>query len=175
MTEYDFRPPDQSSLDALQVEAILLPFFEDERPLQGAAGLIDWRLCGALSRRLTTSELCGSFGEKGWTITLPKLKTERILLFGLGPSDGFDEHLAKRACALIGAALVQARLATAALALPGRSLDLLSASDAMQYWLDAAPRDLALGELTIIERRADHKTLKSAIDGLRRQAESPLG
>ncbi|MDH3842567.1 MAG: hypothetical protein OES69_01410, partial [Myxococcales bacterium] len=70
MIVYDFIPPEQSSMDELQTELILLPFFEDERPLRGAAGLIDWRLCGALSRRLAGGDLRGSFGEKGWTITL---------------------------------------------------------------------------------------------------------
>lgn len=175
MIEYDFLPPEQSSLDELQTEVILLPFFEDERPLRGPAGLIDWRLCGALSRRLAADDLRGSFGEKGWTITLPKLKAERLLLFGLGRSEAFDRLVAEKACALIGNALVEAKLATAALALPGRSMDCVSANDAMQHWLDATPRDLVLGELTIIERRVDHKPLESVIDGLRRQAESPLG
>ncbi len=175
MIVYDFIPPEQSSMDELQTEVILLPFFEDERPLRGAAGLIDWRLCGALSRRLAGGDLRGSFGEKGWTITLPKLKAERLLLFGLGRSEAFDGRVAREACALIAKALTGAKLATAALALPGRSMDRLSAEDAMQHWLDASRRDLALLELTIIERRADHKPLESVIDGLRRQAESPLG
>ncbi|MDH3201598.1 MAG: hypothetical protein OEM15_11960 [Myxococcales bacterium] len=175
MIEYDFIPPEQSSLDQLQTEVILLPFFEDERPLRGAAGLVDWRLCGALSRRLAGGDLRGNFGEKSWAITLPKLKAERLLLFGLGQSKAFDRRVAEEACALIAKAINEAKLATAALALPGRSMDRLSAEDAMQHWLDATPRDLALGELTIIEHRADHKPLESVIDGLRRQAESPLG
>lgn len=174
MIEYDFVPPERSSLDELQTAVILLPFFEDERPLRGPAGLIDWRLCGALSRRLAAGELQGSFGEKGWTVTLPKLKAERLLLFGLGRSEAFDRKVAEAACALIANALVEAKLATAALALPGRSMNCVSANDAMQYWLDATPRELELGELTIIEHRADHKPLQSVIDALRRQAESPL-
>ena len=33
-------------------ETLVLPFFADERPLRGAAGLCDWRLCGRLSRLL---------------------------------------------------------------------------------------------------------------------------
>lgn len=174
MTEYDFLPPEQSSLDRLQTEVILLPFFEDERPLRGAAGLIDWRLCGALSRRLMAGDLRGGFGEKGWSVTLPKLETQRVLLFGLGRSAAFDRCVAEKACALIGAALLEARLVTAAIALPGRSMNRVSASDAMQHWLDATPKDLALGELTIIEEREEHKRLDTVIDRLRRQAESPL-
>lgn len=175
MIEYEFVAPEQSSLDQLQTEVILLPFFEDERPLRGPAGLIDWRLCGALSRLLTAGDLRGSFGEKGWTIAPSKLEAERLLLLGLGRSEAFDRGVAERASTLIADVFIEAKLATAALALPGRSMECVSATDAMQYWLDATPRDLALGELTIIERRAEHKPLESLIDALRRQAESPLG
>ncbi len=174
MIAYDFIAPERASLDALQTDVIILPFFEDERPLRGPAGLVDWRLCGALSRRLASGDLRGTFGEKGWAITLPKLKAERLLLFGLGPSDAFDGRSASESCALIAKAVSETKLATAALALPGRSMDRLPADEAMQRWLEATSRDLALGELTIIERRADHKPLESMIDAIRRQAESPL-
>jgi len=173
--EYEFVAPEQSSLDQLQTQVILLPFFEDERPLRGPAGLIDWRLCGALSRLLAAGDLRGSFGEKGWTIAPSKLEAERLLLLGLGRSEAFDREIAEKACSLIANAFTEAQLATAALALPGRSMDRVSANEAMQHWLDATPPDLALEELTIIERRAEHKPLESVIDALRRQAESPLG
>ena len=35
------------ALDALEVDAIAA-FVGSERPLQGLAGFVDWRLCGAL-------------------------------------------------------------------------------------------------------------------------------
>jgi hypothetical protein len=171
---YDFVRASMQSLDALQAELIVLPFFSDERPLAGAAGLIDWRLCGALSRKLMAGYLDGHFGEKGIVATPPKLKAEGLLLVGLGPSAAFDRQVAEKACALIADALAQAKVSTAALALPGRSLDLLPALEAMQLWLAAGPDDDALEEISIIERADEHRALASLFDGLRRQAESPL-
>jgi len=172
--DYDFISTAPSSLDELQTEVIVLPFFSDERPLQGAAGLIDWRLCGSLSRKLMAGYLQGTFGEKALLANPGKLKSERLLLIGLGESASFDESVARKACALIAEALREAKVSTAALALPGRSLELVTALEAMQVWLAASPLDSKLEELSIIERAQEHRALDSVIDGLRRQAESPL-
>lgn len=175
MIAYDFVSATPQSLDELQTEVIVLPFFSDERPLCGATGLIDWRLCGALSRRLMAGYLDGSFGEKALLTGAPKLKCEGLLLVGLGESAAFDTLVAHEACALIAEALAEARVTTAALALPGRSMGLLPALEAMQLWLEASAGNGDLEEVCVIERAEEHRALDSLFDGLRRQAESPLG
>jgi len=172
---YDFVSATPGSLDELETEIIVLPFFSDERPLSGAAGLLDWRLCGTISRKLMAGYLDGSFGEKALLTTPPNLKSERLLLVGLGESTAFDSDVARRACALIVDALTEAKVSHAALVLPGRSLGLLPALDAMQIWLGASSGDRGvLEELCIIERSEEHRALDSLFDSLRRQAESPL-
>jgi hypothetical protein len=172
---YDFVSAAPQSLDELQTQIIVLPFFSDERPLCGATGLIDWRLCGALSRKVLSGYLDGSFGEKALIAAPPKLKSEGLLLVGLGASTAFDTGVAENACTLIAKALTEAKVSTAALVLPGRSMALLPALDGMQLWLAASPRDGELEEVSIIERAEEHRALGSLLDGLRRQAESPLG
>jgi hypothetical protein len=174
MIAYDFVPLAPSSLDQLQTELIVLPFFGDERPLLGAAGFVDWRLCGALSRRLMAGYLDGHWGEKALIATPPKLKVDGLLLVGLGHSTAFDARIARRVCALIGETLTQARVSTAALALPGRSMDLLTPLEAMQLWLGTSPTSGPLAEITIIEQAGSRRALESLFEGLRRQAESPL-
>ena len=174
MIAYDFVSAAPQSLDELQTEIFVLPFFSDERPLRGAAGLIDWRLCGALSRKLMAGHLDGHFGEKALISAPPKLKSEGLLLVGLGASVAFDTGVAGRACSLIAEALTNAKVSTAALALPGRSMGLLPALESMQLWLAASPRDGELEEVSIIERAEEHRALDSLFDGLRRQSESPL-
>ena len=174
MITYDFVSATPPSLDELQAEIIVLPFFSDERPLRGAAGLIDWRLCGALSRKIMAGYLDGRFGEKALVAAPPKLKSEALLLVGLGASAAFDTGTAERACSLIAGALTEAKVSTAALGLPGRSLGLLPALECMQLWLAAGPCDSELQEVSIIERAEEHRALNSLFDGLRRRAESPL-
>lgn len=175
MITYDFVAASLDGLDTLEAEVIVLPFFSDERPLVGAAGFVDWRLCGALSRKLMSSYLDGHFGEKGWVASPAKLKAGSLLLVGLGPRASFDDERAKAACALISHALQSAKVATAAIALPGRSLDLLPPLEAMRLWLEVQPTDDSLEEISIIERAEEHRSLVALFDGLRRQSESPLG
>jgi hypothetical protein len=171
---HEFIATSTESLDRLQTELVVLPFFSDERPLRGAAALIDWRLCGALSRKLMAGHLEGEFGEKGLFTNPPKLQAESLLLVGLGPSECFEAGTAGRACRLIVEALRDAKVSTAAMTLPGRSLGLLTALEALQLWLDAEAEASALEEMAIIEAPEEHRALASLIDGLRRQAESPL-
>ena len=175
MIAYDFIASSSQSLDELQTELIVLPFFSDERPLRGATGFIDWRLCGTLSRKLMAGYLDGRFGEKALVATPRNLKSEGVLLVGLGASTAFDADVAKHACALIANALTESKVSNAALALPGRSMDLLPALQSMQLWLAASPRDARLEEITIIERAEEHRALDSLFDAMRRQSESPLG
>jgi hypothetical protein len=171
---YDFVSATAPNLDALQTDLIVLPFFSDERPLRGAAGLIDWRLCGTLSRQIMAGYLDGTFAEKGLIASPPKLKSEGLLLVGLGASAAFDARVSERACAVIANALTESRVANAALALPGRSMGLLPALQCMQLWLTVSLGHAEVEEISIIERAEEHRALDSLFDGLRRQAESPL-
>lgn len=174
MTHYDFVAASLESLDTLQTELIVLPFFADERPLRGPSALLDWRLCGSLSRKLMAGYLDGRLGDKGLIAGPTKLKADALLMVGLGPSDAFDAEVAKASNAMIADTLRSSKVTTVAIALPGRSLGLITAMDAMQTWLDTGLEDDLLDEMSIIEAVEEHRTLASLFDGLRRQAESPL-
>lgn len=174
MIAYDFVSAELRSLDELQTELIILPFFSDERPLSGPAGLIDWRLCGALSNKVMAGYLDGSFGEKALVTAPSKLQADALMLVGLGTSVDFDAGVAERACTLIAETLTQGKVSTAALALPGRSMNLLPALQAMQLWLAASAYDDEIEEVSIIDRTEEHRALDSLFQSLRRQAESPL-
>lgn len=174
MIAYDFVAAQQEGLDQLQTELIVLPYFSDERPLIGAAGLIDWRLCGALSRKLMAGYIEGRFGEKALLTNPAALKSDGLLLVGLGQSAKFGLDTASKACGVIAGALREAKVSTVALALPGRSIARISALDAMQLWLSASMNAGDLEEISIIEDPREHRALDSLFDGLRRQAESSL-
>ena len=174
MTVHEFAANSLESVDRLEVQLAVFPFFADERPLRGAAGLADWRLGGALSRKLMAGYLEGAFGEKGLITSPGKLRVDGVLLYGLGQSDVFDDARADEACEGIAAAIAEVHASTVALTLPGRSLGRVPALRAMERWLAVEPRDGPIEELTVIEASEEHRALAALVDGLRRQSESPL-
>lgn len=145
-------------LDEAAPDALVLTFFSDERPLRGAAGLCDWRLCGRLSRMLKAGKLKGDLGE----VTLyppPRLPFSRLVLFGLGPSGGFDEARAREAAGRILETMRGMRVGRWALIPPGRSTGRLSARRALEIFLEEADRGTgdAPYEIVVVESAAGQK------------------
>jgi hypothetical protein len=147
-------------------EALVLPFFADERPLRGPAGLCDWRLCGRLSRLLGGGQrqerVAGAWGELTLYPVrvngLARLPFERLVLFGLGPSERFDDACARDASRKIGEALSRLGCDRWAIAPPGRSTGRLSARRALEICIgeiESLPKKPS--ELVIIESPAGQK------------------
>jgi hypothetical protein len=138
-------------------ELLVLPFFSDERPLRGAAGSCDWRLCGRLSRLLAQGKLTGARGES--TLYPPqRLPFPRLVLFGLGPGDRFDEACARDASRRIQDLVAGLGVQRYAVQPPGRSTGRLSARRALEIYLDELDKrtDL-LPELWVVESTAGQK------------------
>lgn len=89
-------------IDTLPASDLLLFIRPQDRPLQGLAGLVDWRLCGGLSRILRRGLFEGRAGESLLTITKRRLPARRLFLYGLG-SEGESEAL-PQALAMVGRA-----------------------------------------------------------------------
>jgi len=142
-------------------DTLVLPFFADERPLRGAAGLCDWRLCGRLSRMLQSSRVAGKWGEVTLYPPGKRLPFARLLLVGLGAAERFDEKAAREASRVIADHMwkLAARVATAryALVLPGRSTGRLSARRALEIFLDEAQATHAGAEIIVVESVAGQK------------------
>ncbi len=99
--EVRFVPLDLARLDGLRMEVLALPFFEDERPLKGVAGLCDWRLCGALSKLLIGGRVVGSTDEVTLVPGRPRLPFEKLILYGEGRAEDFDAAAAERVTARV--------------------------------------------------------------------------
>lgn len=98
-----------------------IPICTDVRPLQGAAGLLDWRLNGQLSSCLREERFHGTIGEK---LLLPtrRVPWSAVLAVGIGDSAALDDQGVRSAVSVILATtrgLGQRRLAIAP---PGREL-----------------------------------------------------
>lgn len=150
--------------DAAGSDALAIGFFTDERPLRGAAGLADWRLCGRLSRLLKAGRLSGVRGEA--TIVPPagaRLAFPRLLLFGLGDTSGFGEPRYREEVRRMRGVLHKAGIKKYAVQPPGRSSGLIAPRRALELWLDEAARDGFGAEVTIVESASGQKEMAEAL------------
>jgi leucyl aminopeptidase len=75
--------------ERIEADLAVAGFFLDERPLRGAAGRADWRLCGAVSDLVGSGRLRGKVGEATLVPSMGRLAADRVLLLGLGRRSSF--------------------------------------------------------------------------------------
>jgi hypothetical protein len=71
-------------VDLQECELLVTGFFQDERPLRGTSGLIDWRLNGMLSHLLKEGRMTGEWQEATLIPSNGRVIPPLILLLGLG-------------------------------------------------------------------------------------------
>ena len=116
--ELSYYPLTMEALDQADAEALCLFVSEDERPLTGLAGLVDWRLSGRLSRMIRAGLVIGAAGEALLTPPGMRLAFKKLFVFGLGGARTDEELAARLADAM--RRLAQAGVRDAALQLPAR-------------------------------------------------------
>lgn len=127
-------------LDALAgVDALCLFVAEDDRPLPGTAGYVDWRLCGALSRVLKQGFFTGV--KSDWLL-LPsdgRIPIPRIFAVGMGARKNLDASALGAALANAAQVLDKAKVESVALELPGSGqVDEAAQAQALQQHFLAA-------------------------------------
>ena len=109
------------ALDPLPVDTLCLFVSEDERPLGGAAGFADWRLCGQLSRLLVDGFFRGTRGESLLLPSNGRIGPPRLVVLGLGPGgEALHPGVLRTALSQAADVLNRARVDSVALELPGR-------------------------------------------------------
>ena len=53
---------DQAAVDRFAGDTLAVFCWSDVRPLRGAAGFVDWRMCGALSHAIEEQQFAGDAG-----------------------------------------------------------------------------------------------------------------
>ena len=112
-------------IEKAAVELVVVTFFENDRPLRGEAGRVDWRLCGMLSDLLVRGALRGSGGEAALIPTFGRLRAPRVLVLGLGSATGFGALEVKSMARAAVQRCAGLRVRSIALALPGHWTGLL--------------------------------------------------
>lgn len=67
---------------------VVCSIYEDQRPLKGAAGALDWRLRGFLSRFVKDGRISGEQDEVVYIPFIHHETMRHLLLVGLGPTHG---------------------------------------------------------------------------------------
>jgi hypothetical protein len=116
-----FLPPDLGRWDGAEADALCVFVFEDQRPPRGAAGLLDWRLCGQLSRWLSGGRLTGRRGERLLAPLGGRLPWAKVVVLGAGGQGGFDEQVYRSAVRDALGTLSGIGARRYVLALPGRA------------------------------------------------------
>jgi hypothetical protein len=150
-------PLELARWDEAPREALLVPVFADERPLRGAAGLCDWRLCGRLTRLCKAGRLVGARGE---TVMLPpgrRLPFRRLFLFGLGASAGYGDARLRDDLRWMREVAVAAGVRDFALEAPGRATGVIGARRALEVVLEETDR--GDGAVWLIDGPAGHKDM----------------
>ena len=89
-------------------EALIVGFYEDARPLKGAAGEIDWLLCGSLSSLILKNKLRGALGDVALVTSQGKLSVQKIFLVGLGQRAGLSASTLQSAAKTTAASVLGA-------------------------------------------------------------------
>ncbi|MDB4983789.1 MAG: putative leucyl aminopeptidase, partial [Myxococcales bacterium] len=82
LSRWDQAPP---------ADALCVPVWTDVRPLRGAAGLLDWRMCGRLSAMLASGKVTGRHGEQTLFPSAERLPWRLVLALGGGPRRDFSD------------------------------------------------------------------------------------
>jgi hypothetical protein len=165
-----FAVPDLRVLDGINCEALAIAFFGDERPLHGAFGLIDWRLCGLISRRIVQKRIDGSFKESTLIPGRPRLSMEKLFLFGLGSENVFNDNVLEEVTEHMLRTLTLAQVRTSAIVLPGRGLDRVTPERAMEVFLRVASSHEEHDVATIIESDSAQQRMAPVVERERRKA-----
>lgn len=80
------------AIDEVPGRMILATFCEDQRPLKGSVGLIDWRMNGKLSDLILNNRINGEFSDALMMPTQGRLTAKEVLLFGLGKNSQLSEE-----------------------------------------------------------------------------------
>lgn len=165
-----FAVPEMRIIEGLSCEALALPLFSDARPLRGVLGLVDWRMCGLVSRAIKAGRLSGAFDECVLLPGRPKLAADKVIVFGLGPREQFGPALLRGAVARMLETLVAARVRSAAVVLPGRDVDAIDAPTAIEALIAADAPPEVRDDIVVIEAPDAQRLMAPVIERERRRA-----
>ena len=106
------------AVDVQECEILVTGLFEDERPLKGSCGWIDWRLNGKLSHFLADKKFTGTWKETTLIPSEGRVTPTVILLVGLGRVRDYSYLRVREFCPYLLEILRKMRASSFNLSLP---------------------------------------------------------
>lgn len=138
--ELRFSSPTLASLDAIDSEILACSAWRDVRPSHGVLGLCDFRLAGRVSKLQRRGLVTGALGEVVLIPPSPRLRFEKLLVFGAGDRSSFDEDVFRSVVLSMLATVEGLAARTSVVELPGRADELIPAERAADILLACAGR-----------------------------------
>lgn len=135
-------------IDRQECPLVEAGFFEDERPLKGPTGLLDWRLNGAISREIINGRITGRFKE---TIIIPsngRIQSPKVLLIGLGPAGKISYPKLREISAHLLHALLKINVLDFCCSIPHSKPYPLECSKAVEVWVEGVADALELHDMS---------------------------
>jgi hypothetical protein len=105
-------------VDVQECDLLVTGLFEDERPLRGSSGWIDWRLNGLLSRFLIEKRLTGHWKETMLILSQGRVTPRMIILIGLGKVNEYSYLRLREICPYLLETLKRLKVADVCLSFP---------------------------------------------------------
>lgn len=165
-----FVLPELDPLDAIRSDALIIAFFSDEMPTRGALGLVDWRLCGLISRMVVRKRIQGAWGETVLLPAYPRLGMDKLILVGLGESGSFHSGLLSEAIGHMLLTLSRVAARSSAMVLPGRGIGCVDPVQAVEALIQVAGQYPDPDEVVVVDSADAQKAMKPVLDRERRKA-----
>jgi len=123
-------------IDRQECQLVEAGLFEDERPLRGPAGLLDWRLNGVISREIIGGRITGRFKE---TVIIPSsrwIQSPKILLVGLGSARHISYPKLREVSAYLLQTLLKINILDFCCSIPHSKPYPLECSKAVEVWVE---------------------------------------
>ena len=167
--------PDLHQIDRVTADTFVVYVFEGEKPPRGVAGLLDWRLCGALSDLMMAGQVTGRLHEAVLLPSYGRAPTRRICIYGLGAVGEFNAARARECSQFAAESLFKLRVGSFIGSIPGSPLAPLAARARMEVFLDEVLRvfggdsDGHDAEMFIVEPQGVHRDLTDVAATIQRK------
>jgi hypothetical protein len=170
-------------VDLQECDLLVTGFFEDERPLKGSSGWVDWRLNGSLSDFLIETKITGGWKEKTLIPSQGRMAPRMTLLIGLGKVKEYSYLRLREICPYLLDTARNLKASTVCLSLPyeesynvdcGKLVEVLiegiaDCLDSRQYpsneeWIESLRLFFAEGEERFSEVLLGVQTAKSILE-----------